>query len=133
MDFAEKHQYWTVEDWKRVIWPDETKINQFGSDGKKWAWKRPGEQLNEQLVEPTLEHGGGSLMMWGCMSWDGVGYAAKIDGRMDSDLYCSILEDKLLDSIKYFKKKHKDILFQQDNDPKHKSKKATSWFKDHKI
>ena len=72
-------------------------------------------------------------MMQGCMSWDKVGYAAKIDGRMDSDLYCSILEDELLRSIKYFKKKRKDILFQQDNDPKHKSKKATSWFKDHKI
>ena len=60
------------------------------------------------------------------MSWDGVGYAAKIDGKMDSDLYCSILEDELLGSIKYFKKKRKDILFQQDNDSKHKSKKATS-------
>ena len=110
MNFAEKYQYWTVEDWKRVIWLDKTKINQFGSDGKKWAWKRPGEQLNKQLVKPTLKHEGGFLMMWGCMSWDGVGYAAKIDGRMDSDLYCSILEDKLLRSIKYFKKKHKDIL-----------------------
>ena len=71
-------------------------------------------------------------MMWGCMPWDGVGYAAKIDGRMNSDLYCSILEDELLGFIKYFKKKHKDILFQQDNDPKHKSKKATSWLKDYK-
>ena len=37
MDFAEKYQYWTVEDWKRVIWSDETKINRFSSDGKKWA------------------------------------------------------------------------------------------------
>jgi DDE superfamily endonuclease len=67
------------------------------------------------------------------MSWDGVGYAAKIDRRMDFDLYCSILEDELLGSIKYFKKKCKDILFQQENNSKHKSKKATSWFKDHKI
>ena len=25
-------------------------------------------------------------MIWGCMSWDGVGYAAKIDGRMVSPL-----------------------------------------------
>ena len=72
-------------------------------------------------------------MIWGCMSWDGVGYAAKMDGRMDSDLYCSILKDELLEFIKYFKKKRKNILFQQDNDPKHKSKKATSWFKDHNI
>ena len=71
-------------------------------------------------------------MMWGCMSWEGVEYAAKIDRRMDSDLYCSILKAELLDSIKYFKKRCKDIL-QQDNDPKHISKKVTSWFKDHKI
>ena len=37
IDFAKMYQYWTVEDWKRVIWSDKTKINQFGSDGKKWA------------------------------------------------------------------------------------------------
>ena len=45
------------------------------------------------------------------MSWDGVGYAAKIDERIDSDLYYSILKDELLGFIKYFKKKHKNILF----------------------
>ena len=45
------------------------------------------------------------------MSWDKVGYAAKIDERMDSDLYCSILEGEFLGSTKYFKKKCKDILF----------------------
>ena len=37
MDFAIAHKDWTVEDWKRVIWSDETKINRFGSDGRKWA------------------------------------------------------------------------------------------------
>ena len=71
--------------------------------------------------------------MWGYISCDGVGYAAKINERMDFDLYYSIFKDELLRSIKYFKKKHKDILFQWDNYLKHKSKKATSWFKNHKI
>ena len=28
---------------------------------------------------------------------------------------------------------HKKIIFQQDNNLKHKGKKATTWFKDHKI
>ena len=27
LEFARKYQDWTVEDWKRVIWSDETKIN----------------------------------------------------------------------------------------------------------
>jgi hypothetical protein len=65
-------------------------------------------------------------MLWGCMSWEGVRHVAKIDERMDSGLYCAILKDELLGFIKYFKKKRKDILFQQDNDPKHMSKLATS-------
>ena len=27
LDFARKYQHWTVDDWKRVIWSDETKVN----------------------------------------------------------------------------------------------------------
>ena len=42
----------------------------------------------DRLVQGTVKFGGGSLMMWGCMSWDGVGYFYKIDGRMDGELYC---------------------------------------------
>ena len=34
MDFALAHQHWTVEDWKKVVWSDETKINRLGSDGR---------------------------------------------------------------------------------------------------
>ena len=30
LDFAQKHANWTVEDCKRVIWSDETKINRLG-------------------------------------------------------------------------------------------------------
>ena len=43
--FALKHKEWTVEDWKRVMWSDETKINRIGSDGKQWVWKQVGEVL----------------------------------------------------------------------------------------
>ncbi|KIJ16551.1 hypothetical protein PAXINDRAFT_34368, partial [Paxillus involutus ATCC 200175] len=49
--------------------------------------KKAGEGLSDRLVEGTLKFGGGSVMMWGCMAWEGVGYATKIDGRMDGDLY----------------------------------------------
>lgn len=63
LDFALSHQDWTIEDWKRVIWSDETKINRLGSDGRKWVWKKSGEGLSDRLVQGTLKFGGGSLMM----------------------------------------------------------------------
>ena len=133
LDFAQAHEHWTLEDWKKVVWSDETKINRLGSDGRKWTWKRAGEPLSDRLVEGTLKFGGGSLMFWGCMCWEGVGYGVKIDGKMDAELYTSILEDELMESLKWWNKEVEDILFQQDNDPKHTSKKAQELFKDHEM
>ena len=110
-----------------MVWSDETKINCLGSDGRKWVWKKSGEGLSDRLVEGTAKFGGGSIMIWGCMTWEGVGYAAKIDGRMDSDLYLQILKDELLNSLEHYGLNPPDIIFQQDNDPKHTSKKVKEW------
>ena len=38
LEFAERNLEWTIEDWKKVVWSDETKINRFGSDGKDQVW-----------------------------------------------------------------------------------------------
>lgn len=35
--WCKAHRDWTIDDWKRVIWSDETKINSFNSDGRVWA------------------------------------------------------------------------------------------------
>ena len=67
LGFAYAHKDWIVEDWKKVIWSDETKINCLRSDRHKWAWKRSGEELSDRLVNGTLKFEGGSLMMWDCM------------------------------------------------------------------
>ena len=133
LDFALGHQHWTVDDWMKVVWSDEVKFNRLGSDGQSWTWKRAGAPLSDCLVEGTLKFGGGSLMMWGCMTWEGPGYAAKIDGKMDADLYCEILEDNLLETLRYYNKSPHDAIFQQDNDPKHTSKKAWVWLQDHEF
>ena len=54
LDFALSHQDWTVDDWKCVIWSDETKNNCIGSDDRKWAWKKAGEGLSDRLVKGTV-------------------------------------------------------------------------------
>ena len=60
-------------------------------------------------------------MMWGCMTSKGIGYATRIDGQMDSELYVDILEDEFLKTLEYYSLEKTNILFQQDNDPKHVS------------
>ena len=72
-------------------------------------------------------------MIWGCMLWKGIGYACKIDGRMDGDLYIKILKGDLQSDLAFYNKTPCAIIFQQDNDPKHTCKKAQNWFQGHDM
>lgn len=133
LEFVEEHAEWTEEDWKRVIWSDETKINCLGSDGCKYVWKEQGEGLSDRVVEGTVKFGGGNLMIWGYMTWDGVRYATKINGKMDGELYAQILGNEFLQTLEYYGYNKEDIIFQQDNDSKHTSRVAKAWFSDNDI
>ncbi|KAF9440587.1 hypothetical protein P691DRAFT_687221, partial [Macrolepiota fuliginosa MF-IS2] len=59
-------------------------------------------QINLDLKKKKKRFGERNLMIWGCMLWDGVGYATRIDGKMDADLYVQILEDELQQSLGYY-------------------------------
>jgi len=127
LEFAKRHRHWTVDDWKHVIWSDETKINRFCSDGRSWCWVRDGESQQPRHVKQTVKHGGGSIMIWGCMTAHGPGFMCKIEGMMDQHMYKRILGDDLLRTIEWYDMDAKRAIFQQDNDPKHKARSVQEW------
>ncbi len=57
----------------------------------------------------------------------------KIDGRMDDELYTSILQDDFLKTVEFYGLDRENLIFQQDNNPKHTSHKASKWFKQNHI
>ena len=72
-------------------------------------------------------------MVWGCMGWESVGKLAEVEGRMNANQYVDILKDNLLPSLEESGVPLEDVIFQQDNDPKHTSKKAKKWMEDNGI
>ena len=52
-------------------------------------------------------------MIWGCISWDEVGYSCKINGTMNAELYSQSFEDELQNSLEWWGKDPADIIFQQ--------------------
>ena len=88
MAFAEKHLDKGLKFWDSILWSDETKINLFGSDGIQRVWRRQGEDYDEKCMVPKVKHGGGSVLVWGCMSSKGVGKLCFIDGIMNAAKYC---------------------------------------------
>ncbi len=113
LEFARAHADKDEDYWDSILWIDETKINVFATDGFKTVWRRKGEEYKEKCMVPTVKHGGGSVLMWGCMSAAGVGELHFIDGIMNSQMYCSILKEKMLPSLRALGRR---ALFQHDND-----------------
>ena len=123
---------WPIKRWNNVLFSDESKFNLFNSDGRTMIWRSPGERLNFKNMVPTVKHGGGSVMVWGSMSSKGVGELVFIEGTMDSVKYVRILSENLDMSVE---KAGLDngFVFQQDNDPKHKSKFTMKYFSENNI
>lgn len=125
LEFCHKYKDYTIEDWKRVIWSDEIKINRFCSDGRCWAWIRSGDDLQSHQVKFKVKGGGGSIMLWSAITYAGVGWFCKIDGNMEQTLYKEILEDELeltlKDACKKLGFRRDQMIFQHDNDSKHTS------------
>lgn len=97
--------------------------------------RRVGEEFNPQCVVPTVKHGGGSVMVWGCMTDSGVGEMFVCEGRMDSTKYINVLESALVPSFStLFGDTNMDgVRFQQDNAPCHKSARTMTWFRENNI
>jgi len=49
LDFALKYRHWTVEEWKRVIWTDETAVV-MQKRGSRRIWRRPWEKYENTCI-----------------------------------------------------------------------------------
>ncbi|KFM62309.1 Transposable element Tcb1 transposase, partial [Stegodyphus mimosarum] len=122
LQWAKEHINWTDDQWSQVIWSDETKISLFGSDGRKYVRRRIGEELHPDCIQATVKNPV-SVMIWSCMSADGIGRLHVIDGTLNARKYIdTILEPKLLPSIRDLFPNNASFILQQDFAPCHTAK-----------
>jgi len=67
------------------------------------------------------------------MLTSGVGYLCKIDGGVNAEMYGHILDDELMETIRWYGLEKKDIIFQQDNASCHTASSVRQWFQDNGI
>ena len=116
---------------KKGLWSDESKFNLNNFDGPQRVWRKRGEAFDLSCTGGTVKHGAGSVMLWGCMAWNGVG-KLEFDETMNADLYNNLLKRNLKSSTKKLRLGNR-FLFQQDNDPKHTAKKTKTFFDENGI
>ena len=86
----------------------------------------PNTELQNQNLKPIVKHGGGSVMVWACMSSSGVGILQSIESTRNKDIYLDILKANLLQSAEKLGTRDQ-FRFNNDNEPKHKAGLVQSW------
>ncbi|KAK3512237.1 hypothetical protein QTP70_001089 [Hemibagrus guttatus] len=108
------------------------KIELFGLNVKHHVWRKPGTAHHLDNIIPTVKHGVGSIMLWGCFSAAGTGRLVRIAGKMNAAMYKDILDENLLQSALDLRLGQR-FIFQQDNDPKYTAKITKEWLQDNSV
>lgn len=131
--WADTFYDWPKQFWEQVVFSDESKFLLIGSDGRRWCRRRTGDALDPRFTKKEVKHGGGSIMVWGCITSKGVGRLYRVTGKLDAAGLVEIYREALLGTIADHSLQLSEVVFQQDNDPKHTSEKAWEFLRAHNI
>lgn len=59
--FTREHKRCTVDDWKKVLWTDESKYELLSQHRRVYVCRKAGERFDARCIPPTMKHGGDSI------------------------------------------------------------------------
>ncbi|CAF2806478.1 unnamed protein product [Rotaria sp. Silwood2] len=130
--WCKKFQSYTIEDWRRVIFSDESTYYVFKRKNKMMVSRAKSEKLAPDCVQQLTTGDGGKVGIWGAMCEYGKTSAFVYSDNMDSTKYCEVLKNYLIPSIKRLPKEKKYI-YQCDLAPWHTSNMVKDQIKKLKI
>ena len=88
MKFCKEKINWSIEQWKNVIFSDETMVV-VGNDQKLYIWQKSDEKYAPHLIcHETKKRI--TVMFWGGITSKGVGALVPVSGTVDSQKYIEI-------------------------------------------
>lgn len=120
IEYAKK--YLSQFNWDNVNFSDETTIWLCQNNRGQWLFENE-ENIVKTYKHPLKRH------VWGSISIYGVGEIHIFAGIMRKETYLDILNNYVL----AFMKTNPHMIYQDDNDPKHRAKIVKAWYVEHQI
>ena len=126
-EWAKRFHKWTVQRWRKVLFSDESCFELFPSKYRINRRRKIGEKYLDSCLQPTGKHGGTSIMVWGCISYRGVGLLRECKGHIKAADYLSVLETTMKQSAELIQFPENKFIFQHDNAPIYSAKIVKNW------
>ncbi|KAK3562667.1 hypothetical protein QTP86_004084 [Hemibagrus guttatus] len=88
-----EHQNWTMKQWKKVAWSDESRFPLHHMDGRVHVHRLLGEHMAPGCTMRRRQAGGGSVMLWAMFCWETLGPAIHVDVTLTRTTYPSIFAE----------------------------------------
>ena len=125
--WAKAHRHWTVDDWKRVIWSDESPMQKDSNATGVWVFRRQNkrEKYAPRNVRTKSKDGNLSQMVWGCFVGDKLGPIVFPSDSVNQDVYIELLRTHFEPFVEALAVDGQiNLEFQQDNARPHVSKRT---------
>jgi transposase len=142
LQWARAHEHWTDDDWNKVIWTDESIVERGEIKHKRYVWRSPGEQDDDDKIIGTYKSGRFTVGIWGAIDMHaklgmkilhlpGTRTKNKVvvdKGGFTAQRYIDQILEPLAKTI-YTRKQLKDgdAIWMEDNAPTHKAAVVTQY------
>lgn len=116
--WCQEHLNWTIDQWKNVIFSDESTFYVLKRKNLCKIWRLEKEKLLPECLELANTGDGGKLGVWGGICGFGKTTAKIYDENMNGNLYCDVLKQELKEFMNKFPKNNRPM-FQHDLAPWH--------------
>ena len=130
--FARQHVMWTRARYRNVLFTDESKFNLMYHDGRRRVWRQRNERFKDCCVSEHNRFGGGSVLVWGGISYDG---ATDLYVIRDGSLTGARYRDEIIHDIvrPYAGAVGPDFVLMDDNARPHRARVVTQYLNNEGI
>ena len=125
-----KYKNWTKEDWRRVIFSDETHMFVQGHRSQH-VRRSQNEKIRNSHIDQRVKHPQ-KKMFWGCFSFYGIGSLHPVEGMMCSQQYIEVVQRRVIPEMNRLFPDGSGV-FQQDLAPCHTSKQVKKFMNENHI
>lgn len=123
--WSRAHLKWRVSKWNSVLWSDESTFQVvMGQQGRRVL--RTKEEKDHPDCYQRKAQKPASVMVWGCISANGMGNLHICKGTINAERYIEVLEQHMLPSRQRLFR-GRPCIFQQDNARPHSAKVTKAW------
>lgn len=132
--FARKYRQWTAEDWKNIIWTDESSF-ELGKDSRRIrVWRKSHEKYAQCCLAPTFKSGRTSVMVWGAFTgFDKSPLVIMPQGERTAIDFVHNVYEGTLSGFYFMHDTPEQLVLMEDGAPVHRGKLPKLWRQAHGI